>query len=166
MMHIVLFFILLGSSVAAGEDYPQCGSCWCIPENNGTSPCPLWQPQTSFPVLDIARYRQQRPSFIYKLDCNPYNDEDCFTEPAQQMLDEDDTVCAFVYSSSISSEEFAAADICAAAEYEMVTFPSHKEALQSGAVVTHSGACGLCSTTQDLALYLSKQFHLIVAVSN
>ncbi len=40
--------------------------------------------------------------------------------------------------------------------YRLTTFPREAEALAAGFVVTHVGACGTCSTLQDLAVYLER----------
>jgi hypothetical protein len=39
--------------------------------------------------------------------------------------------------------------------YRLDTFPNREAAAAAGGVVTHSGACGACSSLQDLAVYLS-----------
>lgn len=48
--------------------------------------------------------------------------------------------------------------VCAAhikgAEYTLETYPSSESARAAGAIVTHFGACGLCSPLQDLAVYM------------
>jgi hypothetical protein len=77
------------------------------------------------------------------LDCNPYEDEACVTSPAQVMVDMDGVVCAFKYSTEDCSE------------YSMITYGSQEEADADGAFLTHTGACGLCSTAQDLAVYMA-----------
>jgi len=40
-------------------------------------------------------------------------------------------------------------------EYLLVSYPNESAALSDGAIVTHHGSCGACSTTQDLAVYLT-----------
>mmetsp|Transcript_28930 Transcript_28930/g.84031 ORF Transcript_28930/g.84031 Transcript_28930/m.84031 type:complete len:374 (+) Transcript_28930:218-1339(+) len=40
-------------------------------------------------------------------------------------------------------------------EYLMISYDNEQSALADGATVTHHGACGACSTTQDLAVYLT-----------
>jgi hypothetical protein len=40
--------------------------------------------------------------------------------------------------------------------YRLQTFASRADAEAAGAVPTHAGACGLCSTLEDLALYIEK----------
>lgn len=39
-------------------------------------------------------------------------------------------------------------------EYRLETFKDEKEAAEAGAYVTHYDACGLCSTLEDMALYV------------
>jgi len=41
--------------------------------------------------------------------------------------------------------------------YRLQTFPDRNTAAAEGGVVTHAGACGACSSLQDLAVYLSVQ---------
>jgi hypothetical protein len=52
-------------------------------------------------------------------------------------------------------------DVCAivpdapgATSYRLQTFPTQEAAEGAGAMVTHFGACGLCSTLADLAVYM------------
>lgn len=45
-------------------------------------------------------------------------------------------------------------DDAVAGGYTLQTFPSAKDAVDAGGEVTHEGACGLCSSLQDLAVYL------------
>jgi hypothetical protein len=40
--------------------------------------------------------------------------------------------------------------------YRLATFPGEGEARSAGFAVTHVGACGTCSTLQDLAVYLER----------
>lgn len=51
------------------------------------------------------------------------------------------TVCAVQFSAALS------------ATYSVATFASADEAIAVGAVVTHAGACGVCSSLADLAVY-------------
>lgn len=146
---IIAYCSILWKTVEADE-FPSCGDCWCVPDDGGYGPCPVWQPQSNFSAEVIETYMKQRPIEYYKLNCNPYVDEDCSTTPEQTLLDSDDAVCAYVYPADDSGTSCT--------EYSMVTFGSRAEAEASGAVVTHKGSCGLCSTTQDLALYLTQDF--------
>lgn len=52
-----------------------------------------------------------------------------------------DTVCAVLFSAATPNS------------YSVATFASTGDAVASGAIVTHAGACGVCSSLQDLAVY-------------
>lgn len=146
----VLVVVFSAIQNVAGDSFPECGSCWCVPENGGLDPCPTdWQPQTEYNETVINVYKSQKPLKIISLACNPYIDVNCTTTPPQQYLDVDSAVCAYKYLASPTSPQ----NTCTF--YEMVTYPSTEDALNDGAVLTHSGSCGVCSTAQDLAIYLS-----------
>ena len=61
------------------------------------------------------------------------------SDPAAEAAD---TVCAIV------------PDAPGSKSYRLRTFATQAEAEQTGALVTHFGACGLCSTLADLAVYM------------
>ncbi len=65
---------LLSLSLSLAETYPTCGDCWCVPDDNGTAPCPPWQPETDFANSTISAYNSQQPANKYALSCNPYKD--------------------------------------------------------------------------------------------
>ena len=154
----VLQFFLIGFIVEISfatyfyDQYPTCGDCWCISGNNGTEPCPTSQPQTTFSDEVISIFKAQETKSIYTLSCNPYSNATCETEPKQAMLDVEDAVCGHVYSQN--------SDLTlSCSTYNLVTFKSSIDAELAGAVISHVGSCGLCSTTADLAIYLSKCFN-------
>ena len=91
------------------------------------------------------------PSSWYSIDCNPFTDSSCTTTPEQIMLDVDTAVCAYVYDDKEDCQK-----------YTMNTYVNREAAMDDGAFITHEGSCGLCSTAQDLALYMSKSFVEIV----
>ncbi len=144
------FLFAVSLTVSNADTFPDCGTCWCVPGNGGLDPCPVdWQPQTEFNDTVIGIYKSQKPLTIFSLSCNPYDEANCTTSPPQQYLQVDSAVCGYKYSKSPNTQ-----NTCTF--YEMVTYPSIDDALLDGAVLTHSGSCGVCSTTQDLAIYLSK----------
>lgn len=149
MFELVLFFGFFQLSFS-NSTYPTCGDCWCIPDNNGTDPCPSPVPQTSWPEDEIEIYKSQKPLWIYSLNCNPYRNKNCTTFPRQDMLDVETAVCAFKYS-IINEQE-------SCTYYQMITYDSQESAEADGAIITHEGSCGLCSTSQDLAIYLTEDF--------
>jgi hypothetical protein len=137
--------IALGSlfSLCKAESYPTCGDCWCVPPSDGLGECPTWIPQTTFDNSVIDAYAAQIPTSWFKLDCNPYDNSTCTTTPTQSYLDDDEAVCGFLYH-----------DIDCGS-YDIITYSSRMDAIKAGAMITHTGSCGLCSTTQDLSIYLS-----------
>ena len=143
---MIVFFFLLSWFTVCTFAFPTCGDCWGIPDNNGLDPCPSWVPQTDFSNDTIEEYKNQIPESIYSLNCNPYRSSNCSTTPPQIFLDKETAVCGFLYSNATNSCEI----------YSPVTFASKEDAIVSGAIVTHTGSCGVCSTAQDLAVYLSK----------
>ena len=121
-----------------------CGGCFCVPENDGLGPCPDWLPQTEFSADLIAAFKAKTLSNPFDdLDCNPYTNSTCQTSPPQKMVGQKDAGCAFKYSDATCGV------------YRMVTYESETTAQADGAFVSHLGACGLCSTAQDLAVYLA-----------
>ena len=71
------------------------------------------------------------------LTYNPY------TTPELYPLQED-AVCAIMMDEEVEHG------------YHLVTFNSDQEALDAGGIITHTGACGLCSSAQDLLVYMRK----------
>lgn len=149
---IALATITITLNALETEEYPKCGDCWCVPQNEGMGPCPIWEPRTDFSDITISTYAAQIPSWFYRLDCNPYEDNTCTTTPPQELVDNDATVCAFKYEFDSDGSAISCS------EYQMVSYPTREEAAKDGAVLTHTGSCGLCSTTKDLSIYLSQDF--------
>jgi len=118
----------------------DCGGCFCAP-GNGT--CPDWVPKSDYTASEIEAFTAKRMiNPAYTLDCNPYHGSNCNTSPELEV-DTEGAVCAFKYSNSSTCDE-----------YTMKTYSSETKATEDGAYVTHTHACGLCSTAQDLAVYL------------
>lgn len=150
---VLLVAAVLLDYISGEESFPKCGDCWCIPGNSGADPCPYSdEPQSSYSPAIVEIYRNQAPNNPYSLFCNPYKDKNCQTFPVQQYLGTDTAVCAFVYPKENGEESCTT--------YSIQTFPSRDEAEKAGAVITHEGSCGLCSTAVDLALYLSTLIYL------
>lgn len=92
----------------------------------------------------------------YVMICNPYNTTDAVkkgscTSPEQVegQLDLWETAaCGISYNMSTLDTNQCPT------QYEMKTYNSEQEMLDAGAQMTHWGACGACSTTKDLAVYL------------
>lgn len=135
----------------------SCGDCHCILSESDNGVCPSPQPQTVFSQEMIDTLAGQTPLNPFSLDCNPYVSDDfpdatgpCETTPPQDpaivQLGEE-AVCGIHYESYDNG-------VCSN-EYRLQSYPSWQEAEDAGAFVTHAGGCGVCSTTQDLAAYLS-----------
>jgi hypothetical protein len=151
-----VFFSLFGVILItiAEEEFPTCGDCWCVPGNNGLDTCPYDEkPQTVFSDSTIQTYLHQTVLNPYTLDCNPYRNKTCETTPPQKYLKLDTAVCAFVYTQVSTKESFGDSSC---SSYSLQSFPTRTAAENAGATITHEGSCGLCSTTIDLAIYLSK----------
>lgn len=126
-----------------GDGYPTCGDCFCAPAPGQECPYDL-KPETNYSVL-ISILRQFTWSNPMSLDCNPYYDEACDTSPPLQEGG------ACVVDIEPSSNTNCPTDW----SYSTRTYAgSYQEALDEGLYVTHSRACGTCSSLQDLAAYM------------
>ena len=133
-MRTILATLLASASASASG----CGSCWCVNASNAS--CPAMPANAS--AATIATFKGlNNTGTAYALDCSPYKDSSCETTPPLAKSTEN-SVCAFTYGPNCTS-------------YSASTYPSAAAAAAAGAVVTHTGACGLCSNAQDLAVYLS-----------
>jgi len=152
------------------QTFPWCGPCWC--QNETACPYNL-QPTNIWPNSTIEYYTSQLPTFLYDLSCDPYDDEGsttCETTPPQAIIppevDPSEVVCAYKYdivvppsphsSSSSDYDNNNSSTSCGNLQYTMVTYNSISDAEEDNAYPTHYGRCGTCSSTRDLALYLSK----------
>lgn len=145
--------VVIATSIAQ-DSFPTCGECWCVPDDGGTAPCPSPKPQTVFDDATILGYRNKTPNEIYTLSCNPYTDSYCETTPSQNFTDLGDAaVCTLIYDEDADFD---------CTRYSLVTFPSldsfEADPRSLNAAVTHFGSCGLCSTAQDLSVYLTEDF--------
>jgi hypothetical protein len=133
-----------------------CGDCHCI-TGVGNS-CP-----EQVPMMNISKDTLQQLKSLtllnpMNLTCNPYDTQytgiPCETTPPQIYTElGDGAVCGVVYEtdSTITTPDQG---LCPT-RYRLETFPT-LQALQEipNAVLTHWGSCGVCSTTQDLAVYI------------
>jgi hypothetical protein len=148
IIKIVLLLLLLILSLSSSLEYPTCGDCYCVSNNNGADPCPSNSPQIDYSSDVINIYKNQQPEYIYTLNCNPYNDDKCSTVPIQQYTNLSTSVCGIIYNDTNTN----------CSTYKMITFQTMNDALKENAYVTHIGSCGLCSTTVDLSVYLKQDF--------
>ena len=152
------------------DDIAFCGNCHCIVDSEaGDESCPIGErPRFSFREEEILIWQSQIPMNAYELNCNPYQVDDCETEP--RMYDYgDDAVCAvhYVYGLEEGGELINGElmdhgnitsngdDTCKFAYYRLQSYRTWEQAEAAGGFVTHAGACGVCSTMQDLAAYVA-----------
>jgi hypothetical protein len=65
-----------------------------------------------------------------------------------------DTVCAYQYNNAPATTSDSV-QTCMNREYAMITYESKEEATLDNAVVIHKGACGVCSSAQDLSVRMA-----------
>ena len=126
----------------------ECGDCHCA-----VSPgkqCPTWKPVAHYSDYTIDTLASQVAINPYQLWCNPYQDDDCETSPPQIMTELGEAaVCAVHYD---DLDQYSGDPV--GAHYMLQTHASALAATLAGGIITHYGACGVCSSTQDLAAYL------------
>lgn len=150
LLALLLNLFLLTNRSLSEESFPTCGDCWCVPGNNGADPCPYSEkPPTEFSTETVQAFLGQTALNPYGLYCNPYKESTCQTSPPQLYMDTDSAVCAFVYPQNPDGST-------SCSSYYLQTYRSRDDAYAAGAFITHEGSCGLCSTSIDLAIYLSK----------
>jgi hypothetical protein len=140
------------------ETYATCDGCWCIPDEGTDFTCPLDPPQTlpDFPqspwIDNLNALQLENPM---SLNCNPYENESCDTEPP--LASGNACVWEMVIKPGVDMEVAVNSTSCADYyTYKLTTVPeTFEEATAKGMQVTHSGACGLCSTFQDWAVYMT-----------
>jgi len=179
LLSVLLSVFLFGS--AEPNELAMCGNCHCIVSSSATesNACPTEKPKTEYSAATIEALRHQRPLNPYELKCDPYDNESCQLNPPQDDTVDlgESAVCGLVYQAPLNGDSELASGIfdigtvknaegeiqqqdqllCpdAPQEYLMVSYPNEEAALSDGAIITHLGSCGACSTTQDLAAYLT-----------
>lgn len=140
------------------ETYATCDGCWCIPDKGSNNTCPLDPPQTlpDFPqapwIDNLNALQLDNP---LSLNCNPYDDESCDTEPP--LVSGNACVWEVVIKDGVDEGAIVNSTSCANYyTYKLTTVPeTFDEATAMGMQVTHTGACGLCSTFQDWSVYMT-----------
>lgn len=132
-------------------EYPTCNGCYCIPDEiDGEKKCPKDNPESHFSGVstnEALRFSSQVAVNEFELNCDPFTEEWCQTQPPQKLVElGDEAVCGIQYKHSRS--------VCPT-QYKLVSYASWEEAEEAGAIVTHVGACGVCSTSKDLAVFMS-----------
>lgn len=101
----------------------------------------------------LNMFKALTPTNAYNLTCNPYDTQytniPCETTPPQNFTELGDAaVCGVLYDTATLNDNQCPT------QYSLQSFADIASAEAAGATVTHYGACGVCSTTQDLAVYI------------
>uniref|UniRef100_A0A7S2VCE8 Uncharacterized protein n=1 Tax=Entomoneis paludosa TaxID=265537 RepID=A0A7S2VCE8_9STRA len=138
---VIAIYILLQVDDDDPKPAAMCGDCYCILDENVTS-CPDEAPPATYATEMVDALRQQTAlNAIPTMKCDAFDDDNCDLASPQPDLG-DEAVCGIHYQD----------ETCA--EYKIQSYVDRDTAEAQGAFVTHHGACGVCSTTQDLAVYL------------
>lgn len=152
------FLILLASSPALAALKDRCGDCWCVPVDEGSCPTDESGIVDSFDTSSqcvLSTFElTDRPSFLELQSsdgqaCYPYteslgvlpNSPQTELPPCVVPVSTNSSVCAYKYNPSNTT--------CAGRQYQVLTYDSEEEATADSAVVTHTGACGVCSSAHD-----------------
>ncbi|GKY96833.1 hypothetical protein MPSEU_000642500 [Mayamaea pseudoterrestris] len=153
---------------------PVCDSCWCVPDggtDSGTCPSDtsgIYQSfPDSYPTLYTTFVETSAPITLQtsdgSSDCFPFADAigalsyeestlpQCVLSTAGSSASSDNAVCAYKFASAASDSSD-----CPNRQYELVTYASiDAVSADANAMMIHSGACGVCSNAQDLAVRMS-----------
>jgi hypothetical protein len=112
-----------------------------------TLACGASEPGDAGDASDRAPIERAARAFRAKVALNPIGlDGDPYAHGDPRSVHDplhDGAVCALRYDAD-------------RVQYRLETFPDEKTARRTGFIVTHFGACGTCSTLQDLAVYLAR----------
>lgn len=112
--------------------------------------CPVEQtPFLDYSVDTMNLLEFQQPLNPFNLTCNPFTESPCRTTPTQSYTEDNNetAVCGIRYIYSNNNTETGTCP----GSYTLKTYKSVETAyLDEVSVITHIGACGVCSTTQDL----------------
>jgi len=171
---------IASGQIEVDETYATCGSCWCVPEDGGEGECPpdSEKPATEWPDMTIENMLTMELANPMTLECDPYapieeGDDGCQTSPplvdgnacVYEVFPRDDfvevsptsTTTATAKQSDVETIIDAGLTCTADYMYRLITVEETvEEALEKGMAVTHSGACGACSSLQDLVVYMTK----------
>mmetsp|Transcript_7875 Transcript_7875/g.16230 ORF Transcript_7875/g.16230 Transcript_7875/m.16230 type:complete len:361 (-) Transcript_7875:1366-2448(-) len=160
---LALLFAVSSSPASAGDfvGTPRCGDCWCIKSDpDGTCPTDTTGITDSFTETDklysTFELTNSPPFLTLRSEsggpCFPFSDtfggEAIANYPESgdpQCFAPDDgtsTVCGYVYDPSSTT--------CEGRKYIIQNFDSTNDAMMANAAIVHEGACGVCSSAQDL----------------
>jgi hypothetical protein len=177
ILQLTLFALLTKASARQLQDQSLtavCGDCWCVPQGGTTSgTCPtdttgIWP---SFPdsyptLLSTFTESSATPISLQASDgssnCFPFANSigqlnydaskfpACVLSTASGSTTSTDPVCAYKFAAAASDTSN-----CPNRQYELTTYDGADAASADGAMMIHSGACGVCSTAQDLSARMS-----------
>lgn len=141
---------------AVKSKFACCGGCHCIPENpyDADGGCPtVGVPNMNISRGAIERFKAMEHLNPMNLTCNPYDTQytgvPCETSPPQLHTELGDAAaCGVIYDTTSLDP-----DQCPT-RYRLESFESVGALDAAGAELTHHGACGVCSSKQDLAVYV------------
>lgn len=175
---ILTLFLLTFSviSAALSEEVPErnfkktCGDCWCIPDDGvcpefveGVSDTLITVRSDAYKSFTLDTTNSEEPTLksIDGGECYPFTDLDidkgkivAAANPQCEftaMSELANAVCAYTYA----VESVNDGESCEGRAYSMNTFESSAAAESTGAVVIHSGACGVCSNAKDVGNLIS-----------
>ena len=166
---------IASGEIEVNETYATCGSCWCVPDDGGEGECPpdSEKPATEWPDMTIENMLTMELANPMTLECDPYAptpEGGVVCQPSPPLVDgnacvyevfpRDDFVEVSPTSTTTSAKQATIdAGLTCTTDYmyRLVTVQETvEEALEKGMAVTHSGACGACSSLQDLVVYMTK----------
>jgi hypothetical protein len=136
------------------QSYARCDNCHCVAADGI---CPVERtPFLDYSVDTTNLLEFQKPLNPFNLTCNPFTTSPCRTSPTQSYTDDNNetAVCGirYLYSSSNNNSNNNTETAACPTTYTLKTYTSVQTAyFDDVSTITHIGACGVCSTTQDLA---------------
>lgn len=173
---LILFNIL---AISEGQFFRKkkgnkCTNCWCIPDEGPDGTCPeLSNRKRKYNAKIMKKFQShqlvlsnfedlphlypegEEPQKVHAgPTCTPYPQlsEKVWLPPCEKPRVGENDVCAYFYQDEDKNYGWNR-------EYGMKTFSSYEAAMSEGAVVTHLGACGVCSNANDLAVLMDDKLN-------
>ena len=170
-IHVLLSPLLIATTANAQQLFCE-QFCWCIPGDDGPPGCPPIQNRRlpasfgnkDYPESEVSRIANLKPNietlvdFVGDTNCQPYEvvaeflDVELCEPPTG---DDEDKVCLFVFDEGQNNcknrQDYSLMTVDTT---ELSSPPMDINSMKNRAVVTHKGECGVCSSAQDLAVYL------------
>jgi hypothetical protein len=127
------------------QTFGSCDSCFCIPDAGDDCPVDRTPPTEFGSLIPVLRSLTWKNPYL-PLECDPYSDSACDTTPPLQ-----------IGGACIIQVEGESNGTCVPnSNYTTSTYAGSfaKAKANRSLYVTHEGACGTCSSLQDLSVYL------------